>query len=346
MSQAARLREIIAILEARKHPTPREVLLDELGVSLATLKRDLTLLRDQFHAPIKWLAGEDGKARGYILEDMGWSSGKLGLPRAWFTSSEIYALLMIDTLAGHIAPGLLTEHLQPLITRITMALSATSDDPENIRAKVRLLASSAKRKDAPHFESVAQATVRKQRLEIEYFTKSRNETSTRTISPQRLVHYKENWYLVAWCHRADALRVFSLDGVRNAVVLNDKAVEVEGSQVEAAVGKDFGIISGATRHWARLQFSVLQTRWIESEIWHPEQRLFRQPDESLILEIPFSDPRELVLDILKYGPEVKVLEPKLLRDEVCKRLQKALLQYQPSSEETILAVPGYLEGAI
>lgn len=329
MAQAARLRDIIAILEARKHPVSIRVMLDELDVSRATFKRDLVMLRDQFHAPIRWVAGEDGRGRGYILEDKEWSSGKLGLPRAWFTSSEIYALLMIDTLASHIAPGLLTEHLQPLITRITIALSATSDDPENIRAKLRLLASSARRKDAPHFESVAQATVRQQRLEIDYFTKSRNETSRRTISPQRLIHYKENWYLVAWCHRADALRVFSLDSVLNAVVLKEKILEIEGALVDAAVGKDFGIISGASRQWARLHFSALQSRWIESEIWHPEQRINRQSDQSLILEVPFSDPRELILDILKYGPEVKVLEPMTLREEVRTRLQKALHQYEP-----------------
>lgn len=95
MAQAARLRDIVAILEARRHPVPREVFLNELGISLATFKRDMDVLKDQFQAPIVWLPGEAGRERGYVLQDKGWSSGKLGLPRAWFTSSEIYALLMI-----------------------------------------------------------------------------------------------------------------------------------------------------------------------------------------------------------------------------------------------------------
>ncbi len=88
MAQAARLRDIVAILEARKHPVPREVLLNELGVSYATFKRDLEVLRDQFQAPIKWLPGEAGRERGYVLEDKGWSSGKLGLPRACVNSTN------------------------------------------------------------------------------------------------------------------------------------------------------------------------------------------------------------------------------------------------------------------
>lgn len=328
MGQAARLRDIVAILEARKHPVPREVLLNELGVSYATFKRDLDVLRDQFQAPIKWLPGEAGRERGYVLEDKGWSSGKLGLPRAWFTSSEIYALLMIDTLAGHIAPGLLTEHLQPLITRIMLALSAADDSPEDIRSRVQILASSARRRDAAHFENVAQATVRRNRLEILYFTKSRNERSIRTVSPQRLFHYKENWYLVAWCHRAEAPRVFALDSVEAAKVLKEPAVEADKAAVDAMVGKDFGIYSGGDRKWAKLRFSALQARWVEAEVWHPEQKATIQGDGSMVLEVPYSDQRELLLDVLKFGAEAEVLAPPELREEVRSRLRRALSQYE------------------
>lgn len=328
MGQAARLREIVAMLEVRKHPVPREDLLTVLGVSYATFKRDLDVLRDQFQAPIKWLPGEAGHERGYVLDDKGWSSGKLGLPRAWFTSSEIYALLMIDTLASHIAPGLLTEHLQPLITRITLALSAADDTPEDIRSRVQILASAARRRDAIHFENVAQATVRRKRLEILYFTKGRNERTARTVSPQRLVHYKENWYLVAWCHKAEAPRVFALDSVEEAKVLNEPAVEAEKAMVDAMVGKDFGIYSGGDRKWAKLRFSALQARWVETEVWHPEQKTSFQDDGSLMLEVPYSDPRELLLDVLKFGPEAEVLGPPELREEVCSRLQRAWSQYK------------------
>lgn len=328
MAQAARLRDIIAILEARRHPVPREFLLNELGVSYATFKRDLEVLRDQFQAPIIWMPGEAGQGRGYVLEDKGWSSGKLGLPRAWFTSTEIYALLMIDTLANHIAPGLLTEHLQPLITRITLALSASDDNPQDIRSRVSLLASSARRKDTPHFEQVAQATVRRNRLEILYFTKSRNERSTRIVSPQRLIHYKENWYQIAWCHKANALRVFALDSIEDARVLKDDAFEADKAAVEAMVGKDFGLFSGGNRKWAKLRFSALQARWVEAEVWHPDQKVSHLDDGSLVLEVPYSDQRELLLDVLKFGAEVEVIAPLDLREEVRSRLRRALAQYK------------------
>lgn len=327
MSQAARIRDFVAILENSHLPVPRERLLDELEISAATFKRDLDLLRDQMHAPIKWVPGEGGRDRGYILEDKGWSSGKLGLPKAWFSASEIYALLMIHELASHIGPGLLTEHLQPLITRVTLMLSAAEDTPEDVRARVRLLNSASKRSGSPHFETVARAAVKRRRLKLLYFTRSRNDRSERIVSPQVIVHYKENWYLVAWCHKADGLRMFALDAIEEATLMKESTKAVSKKQVEELVGRDFGIYSGEKRKLAKLMFTAKQTPWVRSETWHKDQVGELTVDGGFLLTVPYSDPRELILEILRYGPDVRVLEPTELQQEVALRLRAAAAQY-------------------
>ncbi len=327
MSQAARIRDIVAILENSHLPVSRARLLDELEVSAATFKRDLDLLRDQMHAPIKWVPGEGGRDRGYILEDKGWSSGKLGLPKAWFSASEIYALLMIHELASHIGPGLLTEHLQPLITRVTLMLSAAEDTPEDVRARIRLLNSASKRSCSPHFETVARAAVKRRRLKLLYFTRSRNDRSERVVSPQVIVHYKENWYLVAWCHKADGLRMFALDAIEEAVLMKEPAKSVAKKLVEEIVGRDFGIYSGEERRLAKLLFTAKQAPWVRSETWHKDQVGESKEDGGFLLTVPYSDPRELVLEILRYGPDVRVLEPPELQQEVAQRLRAAADQY-------------------
>jgi predicted DNA-binding transcriptional regulator YafY len=327
MSQAARIRDFVAILENSRQPVSRARLMDELEISAATFKRDLDLLRDQMHAPIKWVPGEGGRERGYILEDKGWSSGKLGLPKAWFSASEIYALLMIHELASHIGPGLLTEHLQPLITRVTLMLSAAEDTPEDVRARVRLLNSASKRSGSPHFEAVARAAVKRRRLKLLYFTRSRNDRSERVVSPQVIVHYKENWYLVAWCHKAEGLRMFALDAIEDAVLLKEPAKSVAKKLIEEIVGRDFGIYSGEERKLAKLLFTAKQAPWVRSETWHKDQVGESTEDGGFLLTVPYSDPRELVLEILRYGPDVRVLEPPELQQEVAKRLRAAADQY-------------------
>jgi proteasome accessory factor C len=46
------------------------------------------------------------------------------------------------------------------------------------------------------------------------------------------------------------------------------------------------------------------------------------------LRLPYADPRELVMDILKYGPDVEVIEPEGLRQMLQERLKMALAQYE------------------
>jgi len=327
MSNLARVREIIAILESRHYPVPVEVFLDELGVSLATFKRDKTYLIDQMQAPIEWVPGENGKERGYVLRDKSWSSSKLGLPQTWFTASEIYGLLVIDELASHIGPGILTEHLEPLIARISIAMSAGKDAPKDIRDRIKILKSAAKRKSSPAFEIVAEATVKQFKLNIVYYTKSTDKHSERNVSPQRLIHYKENWYLIAWCHQADGIRMFALDSIESADKVNETAKQVETNVINDVVGKNFGIYASGDRQWAKLKFSPLQARWIQNEEWHSEQKSNLLEDGSLILEVPFSNPQELILEILRFGVNVEVLEPSSLRDAVKTQLVNALALY-------------------
>ena len=62
------------------------------------------------------------------------------------------------------------------------------------------------------------------------------------------------------------------------------------------------------------------------------------------LDIPYSDPRELVMDILKNGPDVEVIAPEALRKEVKARLVEALQQYANGPEGApMLGVGGVME---
>ena len=327
MTQASRIRDIVAILESSVYPVPRERFLNELEISLATFKRDLDVLRLQMQAPIVWKPGENETLRGYFLEDKGWSSGKLGLPKAWFSASEIYALLMINELASHIGPGLLSEHMQPLITRVSMMLSAAEDSPRDVHSRVKILTSASKRSPGNHFEAIAMATVRRKRIFIRYFTRSRDSRSERVVSPQLLLHFKENWYLLAWCHSANGLRMFALDSVEEAKPIGEAAQAVARTKLNEAIGKDFGIYGGQHRQWAKLHFSASQAPWVQSENWHVEQRGYLQEDGSYRLDVPYGNPKEIIMEIMKFGADVEVISPPALRQQVAERLQLAANKY-------------------
>ncbi len=75
-------------------------------------------------------------------------------------------------------------------------------------------------------------------------------------------------------------------------------------------------------HWAKLRFAPSRARWVAQERWHPDQRGRAEADGSYVLEVPYTDSRELMMDILKYGSEVEVLGPASLVATVAGEIRK------------------------
>jgi len=76
--------------------------------------------------------------------------------------------------------------------------------------------------------------------------------------------------------------------------------------------------------WATLRFSPERARWVAAETWHLQQRGRFEPDGRYVLELPYADPRELVMDILRHVPEVEVLGPPALQSLVREKLMSGL----------------------
>jgi predicted DNA-binding transcriptional regulator YafY len=77
-----------------------------------------------------------------------------------------------------------------------------------------------------------------------------------------------------------------------------------------ALGGGYGIFGGKPKGWATLRFTPERARWVRGEQWHPQQEARDEPDGSYVLAVPYSDDRELIGDILRYGADVQVmLEP-------------------------------------
>ncbi|KAF0102014.1 MAG: Helix-turn-helix type 11 domain-containing protein [bacterium] len=296
-------------------------MLERLEVSRATLKRDLEYLRNRLNAPIVW----DRDTGGYRYEKQERVGGQFELPGLWFSAEEIHALLTMQHLLANLdAGGLLGAHIQPLMARITGLLGSGRHPAEEVRKRIRLIPLAARQVSLEHFAALGSALLRRKRLYIRYYAKSGDATSEREVSPQRLVHYRENWYLDAWCHLREGLRSFAVDGVRRAEILESHARDVPEKTLDAVLGSGYGIFSGRKVSWARLRFGPERSRWVALEQWHPKQRGKLGRDGRYLLEIPYADDRELVMDILRHVPEVEVLAPAALRETVLAKLREGL----------------------
>ena len=328
MPQTERLYRLKNYLDAGRCLT-RETLLDEFGISPATLKRDIAHLRDRMNAPVVF----DREQQGWRLDPKAQLAGtQYELPGLWFTAEEIQALLTMQHLLANLdTGGLLGPHIEPLTARLNKLLgtgTSATTRAEVVR-RIRVQTVGARKVHLPHFQAVGTALLQRRRVHIDYHGRGRNETREREVSPQRLIHYRDNWYLDAWCHLRKGLRSFSVDAIRGAHVLDKPAIDVPDTELDAVLGAGYGIFAGREVQWAELRFTPERAKWVAAETWHPKQQGRFDADGSYLLRLPYADPRELVMDVLRHVPEVEVVGPEGLREVVARKLHDGLRGITP-----------------
>ncbi len=321
MDRFDRIFELNRILQAARYPVSRKRLEQDLECSRATVKRLIEEMRLYLNAPVVY----DRKLNGYRYDQ---KEGEMyELPGLWFNASELQALLAVQQLLEGVQPGLLETHLQPLRRKIDALLDLQPGQKQPISSRIRLIRATA-RPVSSHFSLIAGALAARHRLELVYQNRSRDESSRREVSPQRLTHYRDNWYLDAWCHLREGLRTFSLDAIRDARQLSQAAKDVDEAVLDRHFGDTYGIFSGSAENLAVVRFTPHAARWVASQVWHSKQRSRWLEDGRFELILPYGNPSELLMDLLKYGPDVEVVSPSSLRDAIRQRLRNALANYQ------------------
>lgn len=166
-------------------------------------------------------------------------------------------------------------------------------------------------------------------VRVTYRSRARGEVAERELSPQRLIHYRNTWYLDAWCHTRGSLRRFSLDAMEHPVCLNDQpARDVPLADVEAAMDSGYGVYAGANPSWATLVFTKHAAQWVSHEHWHAQQRSTWLPDGRYQLEVPYTDPNELAMEVLRHADQVSIAaDTGNLRETVRERVRRMGAHY-------------------
>lgn len=324
MDKFSRIFELHKILSHRKRPVPGEELQRRLECSRATLNRIIQNMRDYLNMPLKY----DRQLNGYYY-DRGEDS-PFELPGLWLNSSELHALLITQKLLASIQPGILEQTLSPIRERIDQLLQNRHLGHPEIDKRIRILQIASRPTDLDVFHKLATALLDRKQIHVLYHGRARDKTTERDISPQRLVYYRNNWYLDAWCHLQKGLRSFSLDRIHPVYISNNPAKDVSEDMLQAHYADAYGIFAGKADKTAVLRFSARAAKWVADEHWHHNQSGSVLKSGKYELHVPYNNPTELIMDILKYGDDVEVLAPAELRKQVGKKLADATKMYNLS----------------
>jgi predicted DNA-binding transcriptional regulator YafY len=320
MSEIDRLYTYKSLFSSKRAVSKSDIL-NKLEISEATFKRDLTKLRDRLNTPVLF----DRELGGYRLQH---SDADSELPGLWLNQEEVLALLTIQNMLESLEPTFIGPKIKPLQNRLNDILIKEGLNSTDLAKRIKIVHAGKRTFKLKSFELICKATFERNQINIIHFNRQSGESVSRKISPQQLIHYRDNWYVDAWCHLRDGIRSFSIDAISDCQILDSKAKEVSKEILKEQLEGGYGIFGGKATNWATLKFNEGRARWVKNEIWHPDQLSTFNSDGTLTLQIPYSDSRELIGDILKFGNEVEIISPEVLVSEYKKIILFLLKKYE------------------
>ena len=323
MERTERIALLHGLFSRNRYGLSNEQLMKAAQCSRATLYRDLGFMREVLAAPLEH-EGDPARIWRYVSAD----ARAFELPGIWLSADELYALMLANEVLQRSDGGLLGQALGPLQPRVHKLLG----DKARRLDRLRVLRTQARRVHPNTFRLVTEALLDGRQLRFAYHSRSSGQDSEREVSPQRITHHRDNWYLDAWDPTHQSLRRYALDRIRRPQLLPAAALDIPLSELDTRQEAGYGIFAGQVAGTAVIKFSPHAARWIADEVWHPKQRQRLLPDASLELTIPYANPRELLMDVQRYGADAEVLSPPELRAELRTILAAALARYdEPAS---------------
>lgn len=318
MDKALRLYKLKRLLIESRLPISINSVKSSLDCSEKTVRRLVKTLEDDYQAP--WFIYQNqihlDEARQHNIE----------LQDFWFSHQEIESLFTLNQIIEQLSPGVLHNQLEPFKKRIQGLIEGESSN-ENIGQKIKLIEIADRQINPEIFQWIAQALIENKQIKIEFWNRYKDETRLRTISPQRLVRYKDNWIVDSYCHWRKAIRSFSLEAILSLEMQQTPSKNISQAELTKHFESTYGIYAGKATQRAVIKFSPYIARWVQHENWHPDQIGHWDIDQSYQLTIPYQNDQELIQDILKYGAEAEVLSPLELREKIVDQLKKSQAIY-------------------
>jgi hypothetical protein len=171
MSQMERIYKLDRLFRRRRPPSKHEII-EMFEISPAQFKRDLEYMRNRLGAPVTF----DMEAGGYK-----YTAEEFNLPGLWFTEREVYSLLLMHSLLDQLQPDFVQEQLGPFKDKLRALLGKSGRGTQSILERMQVSAAPQRPVDPEHFQAICDATLRRKKLRMRYYSRSRGVESDRVV---------------------------------------------------------------------------------------------------------------------------------------------------------------------
>lgn len=309
-----RIYTIDKFLRNRAYPNVPK-LAEHLEVKPRTIERDIEYMRDLLGAPIKYCY----KKRGYF-----YTEENFVLPSVRLSQGELVALFLGQKLlARHVGTPyepLVRSAFSKICNFLTESISVDFRAfDEWISFAIEPLRGNEE-KLLQNYRKVLKAIENRITLHTKYYSAARDQRTWRFLDPYHLRYFQGVWYIIAYCHWREEVRIFALDRVQELQETDDQFTIPNDFSLQEYLGDSFGIERGDQAERVVIRFDRHQARWVWEREWHPSQQIERLADGSLLLQFTVSGLEEVKRWILSFGHHAEVIKPESLRREIFREI--------------------------
>lgn len=286
-------------------------LADHFELSVKTAQRNIAHFRDRLLAPVEY----DPEKKGYYYAD-----NTFELPYLQATQEEILAILLARHLLTYSVEGFISQQIARLGARLFAATRRMGITETAITEGFSATWTGYSPAASDTFRHVSWALLNRRLLSISYRSPAGGQSTTRTVEPHHLQHYMASWVLIAFCRLRNQWRKFYLARMESVTLEPDAFEACPADQWRHLLEGSWGIFQGDPSVPVTLKFNAFRARWIQEQMWHPDQQMKPTEDGGILLTLPVSDFREIKMKILQFGADVEVLEPEELRREILEEI--------------------------
>lgn len=152
-------------------------------------------------------------------------------------------------------------------------------------------------------------------------------STQRQVKPIAIKESQQRWYLIAQDKKDDVVKTFGLDRISN-LFITDTKFKALSYNVEKEFKHAFGVATYEAVQKIVLEFSRLQGNYIKGFPLHESQQIIEENEEKIVLEIYIHPTHDIIMELLKYGSDVKVVAPISLQNEIKQRISEMTKLYR------------------
>lgn len=292
-------------------------------ISLKTIQRDIEYLKDSYDAPIEYNYKKKGfcYSKTFILNPLELSEG------------DFFMLAITEKVLKQYKNSPYEKNVKVFYEKIKNLFNdSISIYLEELDDIMSFEIGPLRDVNKEYFDKIEKAIKENLVVEIIYHSNYSGVDSSRKIDPLHLKNFRGDWYLIAYCHLKNSVRMFALSRIKKLILKDIPFKPHYDIDLNEILKTSFGIYLDNKIYNVKVKFSPYESRWIKERVWHPSQQIKELRDGSVILTMKINNLEEIKRWILQYGKECEVLAPLKLREEIKKETNEMAQIYKVGSK--------------